>query len=253
MVKVKRDLTGQTFGRLTVIKQAEDYIDKKGKHYAQWLCKCNCENETEIIVRGQNLISRNTMSCGCYQDECRIENNKKYKKKYNTYDLSGEYGIGYTSKGEEFYFDLEDYDKIKGYYWDIGTNGYVRAPNAINDYKLIKMHKVVVYCVDDFVIDHINHNLKDNRKCNLRIVTRSQNQMNAKLRVNNTSGITGVSWHKGINKWIAYININKKRVSLGAFDIFEDAVKARKDGEEKYFGEFSYDNSIGDINEQQTI
>ena len=36
-------------------------------------------------------------------------------KKYNTYDLSGEYGIGYTSKGEEFYFDLDDYDKIKDY------------------------------------------------------------------------------------------------------------------------------------------
>ena len=37
----------------------------------------------------------------------------------NVYDLSGEYGIGYTLKGEEFYFDLEDYDKIKDYCWHI--------------------------------------------------------------------------------------------------------------------------------------
>lgn len=44
MVKVKKDLTGQKFGRLTVIEQAEDYIDSKGKHYAKWLCKCECGN-----------------------------------------------------------------------------------------------------------------------------------------------------------------------------------------------------------------
>ena len=48
-------------------------------------------------------------------------------KKYNTYDLTGEYGIGYTSKDEEFYFDLEDYDKIKDYCWRITMQGYVRA------------------------------------------------------------------------------------------------------------------------------
>lgn len=39
MVKVKEDLTGRVFGRLTVIKQVDDYIEpKSGKHRSQWLC-----------------------------------------------------------------------------------------------------------------------------------------------------------------------------------------------------------------------
>ena len=57
---------------------------------------------------------------------------KKWKKfkKYNTYDLSGEYGIGYTSKGEEFWFDLNDYNKIKDYCWYYNSNGYLCSQNA---------------------------------------------------------------------------------------------------------------------------
>ncbi|WP_368488451.1 hypothetical protein [Clostridium sp. BJN0013] len=41
------------------------------------------------------------------------------KYKYNTYDLTGEYGIGYDAKGNIFYFDLEDYDRIKDFYWAV--------------------------------------------------------------------------------------------------------------------------------------
>ena len=96
-------------------------------------------------------------------------------------------------------------------------------------------------------VDHINHNVKDNRKSNLRIVTNNQNQMNAKLRKNNTSSCTGV--YKIKNKWVANIQINKKRIQLGTFTCFEDAVQARKLAEEKYFGEYSYSNSLNISNE----
>ena len=44
--------------------------------------------------------------------------------------------------------------------------------------------------------------------------------------------------------WVAYISINYKQITLGYFHDFNDAVKARKQAEEKYFGEYSYDNSI---------
>ena len=67
--------------------------------------------------------------------------------------------------------------------------------------------------------------------------------MNKGLQSNNTSGIAGVGWHKSSNKWMAYIAINKKQIHLGLFSKKEDAIKARKEAEEKYFGEFSYDNS----------
>lgn len=53
--------------------------------------------------------------------------------------------------------------------------------------------------------------------------------------VNNTSGVKGVSWNKEKEAWDAYINIHGKRIRLGRYSKFEDAVKARKRAEEEYF------------------
>ena len=68
--------------------------------------------------------------------------------------------------------------------------------------------------------------------------------MNVGLRSNNTSGVTGVAFNKNLNKWVAYISVNKKRIHLGSYVSFDDAFTTRKKAEEKYFGEYSYDNSI---------
>lgn len=242
MVKVKKDLTGQKFGRLTVIERAKDYVSPKGQIQAQWLCECDCDNKTRLIVRGCNLNSKNTMSCGCFREETSSKNNKKY----NTYDLSGDYGIGYTSKREEFYFDLEDYDKIKNYCWYIDASGYVITDIRTNESrKTIGMHRFVTDCPVDLIPDHIHGNKTrhDNRKSNLRIVTRNQNNMNKTKQSNNTSGTTGVYWNDNWNKWVAQIVVNKQNYQSG-FDSFDDAVKQRKEWENIYFGEFSYDNSM---------
>ena len=52
---------------------------------------------------------------------------------------------------------------------------------------------------------------------------------------NNTSGVTGVYWEKSTNKWNARIEFQKRKINLGYFSSFEDAVNARKEAEEKYF------------------
>jgi hypothetical protein len=85
-------------------------------------------------------------------------------------------------------------------------------------------------------IDHINGNKRDNRACNLRVVTKSENQRNSKRRSDNKSGHAGVC-KKG-KRWIAYINKNGKRTYLGGFSNVDDAVNARKAAQEK-FGGFS--------------
>lgn len=164
---------------------------------------------------------------------------RKKKKKYNTYNLTGNYGVGYTSKGEEFWFDLEDYDKIKDYYWCINNKGYVSTHIKK---KQILFHRLIINNKNG-IIDHISHNKFDNRKINLRIVNKNQNGMNASLSKNNTSGVTGVVWHSRDEMWEARIKVNYKYIYLGRFSDFEDAVKARRDAEERYFGEYSYDNS----------
>lgn len=220
-------LINNRYGKLIVIDRADNYYDKNGKNKgSQWLCKCDCGNE--VIVKKHCLTSGNTKSCGCL-------------RKYNTYNLTGEYGVGYTFKGKEFYFDLEDYDKIKDYCW-LSSHDYICT--SING-KIIPIYKIVLNINDSsLLVDHRNHNKADNRKNNLRIVTYSQNNMNKSMQSNNTSGATGVVWYKTTNKWKAQIKINGKNIHLGYFVNFEDAVKARKKAEEKYFGEYSYDNSI---------
>ena len=81
-----------------------------------WECLCDCGNI--VNVAGSALKNGNTKSCGCYKREMDKKIYGIQNKKYNTYDLSGEYGIGYTEDSTIFYFDLEDYDKIKDYYWN---------------------------------------------------------------------------------------------------------------------------------------
>jgi hypothetical protein len=230
------DLTGKTFNRLTVIKRVEN--NKYGN--TQWLCECNCENKTQKIITGNNLRTGRTKSCGCLMIEKAI-NTGKSKKKYNTYDLTGEYGIGYTFKDELFYFDLENYYKIKNYCWSKNKDGYITAKN---NKKTILMHRLITNCPSDMQVDHVYHNRWDNRKEFLRIVTNSQNQMNASLMPNNTSGITGVSWNIKREKWVAYIMVNERQVQLGYFDDFNKAVEVRKDAELKYFGEYRYKEKI---------
>ena len=72
-------------------------------------------------------------------------------------------------------------------------------------------------------VDHINRVKTDNRLCNLREVTRSENQQNTPIQKNNNSGYRGVSWNARDKKWRAQIYSNRKPIYLGYFDSAEDA------------------------------
>lgn len=237
MARKIESLVGRKFGKLTVLERAEDYIVPKTKqHQFCWLCQCECGNQK--VVRGSTLKNGKTTSCGCVHKEVVKKIGIK-NKKTNNYDLSGEYGIGYTHNGREFYFDLEDYDLIKDYSWSMDKAGYVIGSPSKNR-KQIHLHVLVMNPDSKQDVDHINHNPSDNRKINLRNVTRSQNQMNVGLSRNNKSGITGVHFDSTNEKWVAQIGIDQKRKNLGKFDNFDDAVKARREAEKKYFGEYRY-------------
>lgn len=251
MVKVKHDLTGMKFGRLTVVSQVEDYITpKNGKHHAMWNVYCSCNPNKIYTVRQAGLFSGKTKSCGCLQKE-KVASRKgqKYdykRRKFNTYKLDGEYGIGFTENGMEFYFDLEDYNKIKNYYWWVDSrDGYVIA--YINN-KAIQQHRLILNLFDEkLVIDHINHNKNDNRKEFLRICKCVENARNLNVSKNNTTGVTGVYYLKDKNRWMARIQFNKKIINLGYFVNYIDAVKARLDGQKKYFGEFANNEYIENL------
>lgn len=240
MVKVKNDLTGQKFGRLTVIKQIEDYVTPSGTHYSYWSCKCECGNNVNVIGSALTKSDKPTRSCGCIQKEVM---NKKFKK-YNRYKLFDDYGVGYLDDDTEFYFDLEDYYIIKDIKWKKDKDGYIVSNLYDKDIKKavgIKMHRLVTGCPDNMFVDHIENERKnDNRKSNLRICTLQENNMHRKIAKNNTSGVTGVYWHSNINKWTAFIYYQGKRIDLGSYADFEQAKKKRLEAEEKYYGKYSY-------------
>ena len=240
---------GEKYGRLTIIGEAEPHICPNGDKKRQVICNCDCGNKN-IIVRLHHLISGNTKSCGCYKREQIKEIGKnsnkssKSSKRLNVYEFDYETNIatGYTSKGQPFYFDIEDYDKIKEYKWHISLDGYVVSA-ATKTQKEIRMHRLIMDCPKGKVVDHINHCKNNNCKNNLRICTHSENMKNKKKSKNNTSGVTGVSWDKEKKRWRVQIVVNGKNIRCGRYKTIDEAIKARKEAEIKYFGVFAYTES----------
>lgn len=231
MIKAKEDLIGMTFGRLTVVEYAEDYVEPNGTHRKR--CKCLCECGGEKTAQVKDLKSGKTKSCGCLSAE--------HRRRYNRYEFCGNYVTMYTLKNEPFDVDLDDFWKVKDYCWRKDGDGYLKSQD---NGKPILLHRLVMNCPDDLDVDHIEHDITDNRKEKLRIVTPLQNSINRSIQSNNKSGVTGVYWSKQRNKWIAQITVNKKAINLGGYNSFDEAVSVRKEAERKYFGDFSYDASM---------
>lgn len=86
-------------------------------------------------------------------------------------------------------------------------------------------------------VDHLDHDGTNNKWENLRASNRFDNQKNLPIQKSNKTGVVGVNWHKAANKWQARaVDCSGKRIDIGRYDSFEDAVNARK----KYEVEFKY-------------
>jgi HNH endonuclease len=90
------------------------------------------------------------------------------------------------------------------------------------------------------IIDHKDRNGYNNKLDNLRQApTFGLNSANCNIRIDNTSGVKGVTWNKRVQKWRARITINGKIKFLGAFITFEGAVRTRLAAEKKYYNAFA--------------
>ena len=89
-------------------------------------------------------------------------------------------------------------------------------------------------CFPDGDIDHVNGDRCDNNIENLRVVTKLENNRNATLCSRNKSGVIGVHWDNGTNKWRASISVNNKTKYIGIYSDIEKAKRARKLAEEKH-------------------
>ena len=107
-------------------------------------------------------------------------------------------------------------------------------------YQMFNEHWDITDTSRDNQIDHIDRDELNNSIDNLRVATQSQNGANSGKYKNNTSGTTGVSWHKGDKKWRVRVAVNKKTHSGGYFDNKEDAIAKATEMRNELHGEFAH-------------
>lgn len=108
------------------------------------------------------------------------------------------------------------------------------------------MHKIILQTKKGFDIDHINGNKLDNRRCNLRQASRTQNILNRPMQTNNKTGFKGVHYDRSRCKFKADIGINGKSKFIGRFNTAIEAAKAYNEMAKKHYGEFALLNEIPD-------
>lgn len=128
----------------------------------------------------------------------------------------------------------------------IGTTSEKRYSQIGIHKKVYRAHRLAwLYVYGEWAkseIDHINGNGADNRIVNLRLATPAENAMNRGLRIDNTSGIKGVSWNKKSGQWLAHIGYGGKILHLGLYDTIEEARAARIEAARRLHGEFARDD-----------
>ena len=154
----------------------------------------------------------------------------------------------------EYLRSILHYDPETGIFtWKVSTSRRVKAGDAAGcqdgqGYRQIKVqsrlyqaHRLAwLYVYGEWPklnIDHINRNRSDNRISNLRDVSQKQNGQNAGKPSSNTSGHTGIYWHKRDSKWVAQIRHSYKLIHLGCFTDREEAIAARKAAEKLYWSD----------------
>ncbi len=149
------------------------------------------------------------------------------------------------TRGKFAIVDDADAELVSKYRWFCLNVGYAARQVRIDGKEVTQMmHRLLLGAADDQLVDHINHDTLDNRRANLRLCTRTDNQRNQKRNSKNTTGHKGVSYDKRRNKFTASIHISGKQIHLGRFASVEDAAKAYEDAAARHFGEFSYSHSV---------
>lgn len=264
MIKIKEDLTNKTFGRLTVLERANDYVSKSGQKDSMWKCQCSCDKHTITYVLGKNLKRKTTTSCGCYN----IERIKETQKKHNRIEEKDGYCVGYTAKNEKFYFDIEDKAVVEKFCWHIHHKKIkhkdgscedsqylcttIKEDNVIEGVRksgYITLSRLLMNVLDNsaVVVDHQNRDTMDNRKSNLRICTQEKNNYNKGLSSYSSTKVKGVSYIEKTKKYVARIGYKNKRISLGCFDTLYKAAAAYNDKALELYGEYAYLNDLSKI------
>lgn len=214
------DITGKRFGRLVVISRAP----RDGHGNDKWDCRCDCGKPTTVL--GYSLRSGETKSCGCLSREITSKRATTHGLGTKAPEYEAWKGLSKRCANE----NTKCYNRYGGRGVTVcnrwrGVDGY---PNFLSD-----MGKKPTA---EHSLDRINNdgNYEPN---NCRWATKAQQARNTGLRVDNISGIKGVTWDKLKCKWQASISVNSKSIHLGYSTNIEEVKAARLAGEKKYWND----------------
>lgn len=208
----KRDLTGQRFGRLVVIEHA-------GRKRTEnvWRCKCDCGRETDVLTG--LLVHGKTRSCGCLQDETRRRDITGQTRGH----LTALHPTGEKKNGETVWLWRCDCGQtVSRTTGSVGSWGVTMCPDCAHRLKQTQA---------DGMREHVKHDEQGRRVEQVKAIRES------KLQSNNSSGVRGVSWHKGVGKWAAFCSDGKGGTrTIGYYTNLEDAAEARRHAVEMMYG-----------------
>lgn len=217
----KKDLTGQKFGKLTVIREHPDpYVSQAGKKTRRWVCRCDCGKEV-IVLQNVLTANRNTpKSCGCAKSTAQ-----DYRKKSRIGQRFGRLVVIGEERAEtpdhngsrRLFVCQCDCGNIKKYTLSQLLNPTIRSCGCLlSDTAREKIKNGVN-----------GHKPEDITNINLIKTDRKPNR-------NNKTGTRGVYFCESENRYRAKIGIHGKQIDLGRFETLDAAIKARKEAEKTY-------------------
>lgn len=237
MPKPPMDMLGQKIGRLTVVKKLGKRPNGGGQ---EWLCHCDCGRDDYVATTNSLNKKVGVRSCGCYSKEVRLKNLNSQEKE----DLTGR-------KIGRLLIVKEVASAEPGRHWlcicECGNEEYVTSTSHLNRECEVKscgcygkelakqLSKNYQENATKEMYQEASKKIKETMKANNELVenTRISSLSNKKLRSDNKSGHTGITFKD--NKWVARISVSGVEHYLGSFVTKEEAIMARIKGEELYF------------------
>ena len=194
----KNDLTGDVYGRLTVIT---DDGSRSNTGRVLWLCECSCGNR--VYVQSQNLKNGRTKSCGCLNDDKRRERFK---------DLSG-------TETDNFKIIDRAYSKNQRVWWNC-----------------ICKHCGQSVILNNNLIDHQTSCgcRRGASKGYMDSIRDPESRKSTKPTARSSTGVRGVYFNKRKNRYQVFINVDKRPKYLGSTSSLEEATKIRRKAEIEY-------------------
>lgn len=252
-------MKGETFGRLTVLRETGAVCSPNGTRFRRVVCRCECGKQK--TVRVNNLRSGHTHSCGCLVREIakRGANNRNLQRRALADNMEVIIGgfLGWTTEYLNFLLagdthalvDERDYLSLSRLNWHLRKTptGVYYAVTTLTENgrrRSIAMHRMILPLPKGLEVDHKNINGLDNRRENLRPATTSQNCANRRTRKakNKTSQYKGVTPSGG--NWVSRLTVSGKCHYLGSFPNEQEAALAYNEAAKKLFGEFARVNKV---------